>query len=426
MKKLSVDVFADKSRPEGGHAVIRLIGLERLPDSVTFRLKPVDSAQQGEGAWSAGDRHPLVTRMTAEGAELVIGPDIVENPVFLPGTLTAIEIQNCGVRGEFLWPRIPPLMRPKRRHLLGAKSAREMKNDIAEPIAFDEAFDASSEVAPAAAGRETTAIAGTSALDPSTPTLERHAAPIVDGEQLLSRPANDAGAPSTARKDSSMAFAPLPLGESTAAMPAAAKPMANAKIPEASSAGRRRFWPFVATIAAALVFGAIALPRLPPLVGLTSAAPSREGDLITLLSVGTTSPRGIKTRDRTAAELLEAADNLLHAPGGGNDKAEAAFMLRRYLASTLSEERTLLALTQLGSIYAEPDGARAPDYSRARQLWEIAATLGDPVAMCFLASLHEHGLGAAVNKPAALQWYLRAKDVGGCKRIDEAIARLRK
>ena len=124
--------------------------------------------------------------------------------------------------------------------------------------------------------------------------------------------------------------------------------------------------------------------------------------------------------------MLEAADHLLHAAGAGRDKAEAAFMLRRYLATTLGDERTLLVLTQLGSIYAEPDGARAPDYARARQLWEISATLGDPVAMCFLASLHEHGLGVAANKPAALQWYLRAKDVGGCQRIDESIARLRK
>ena len=40
MRKLSVEVHEDSGRPGGGHAVIRLLGLDTLPDSLTYRLKP--------------------------------------------------------------------------------------------------------------------------------------------------------------------------------------------------------------------------------------------------------------------------------------------------------------------------------------------------------------------------------------------------
>jgi hypothetical protein len=434
VRKLSVDVFADKSRPEGGHAVIRLNGLERLPDSLTFRLKPVDSAQQGDGGWPADDRHPLVTRLTAEGAELVVGPDIVENPIFLPGTLTAIEIQTCGVRGEFLWPRIPPLLRPKRRHLLGSNVTRDSKNEDIDTIVFNEAIDASSDVPPQQAADSGTNELGTTAAS-GTKAAGRQSIELVAGSALLlPSAATDIGS-ATRRLNGATDLAGAP-DSSTSASPrdstdtnAAANQDAKLDVVWSEKPPvvyRQRTWKWAAVSAAAVLFAAFSIPKLLEFAGASPAKASRESEFTALLSVGTTSPRGVRTRERSSAELLEAADTLLHAPGGSRDKAEAAFMLRRYLATTLSDERTLLALTQLGSIYAEPDGARAPDYPRARQLWEIAAVLGDPVAMCFLASLNEHGLGLAPNKPVALQWYLRAKDAGGCQRIDESIARLRK
>ena len=74
----------------------------------------------------------------------------------------------------------------------------------------------------------------------------------------------------------------------------------------------------------------------------------------------------------------------------------------------------------------EPGAGRRPDYVRAAGAWEMAATLGDPVAMCFLASLLEHGLGTAPDRPTALTWYLSAKAAGGCPGVDEAIGRLRR
>lgn len=428
MRKLSVDVYADKSRPEGGHAVIRLNGLDTIPDSLTFRLKPLDTAQQAESGWSADERQPLLSRLTAEGAELVIGPDIVENPIFLPGTLTAIEVPTCGVRGEFLWPRIPPLLRPKRRHLIGARATRDVKVEAEEPILFGEAVDASSDRVPEATRdaivpSESTKAGGNGNATPGAISL------VPGSEQLLAPPPSVAE-PNTAIEPAEASTATALRG--TRAGEAVMSPVVptNAKPDVVWSKRERATWSgrsvWLAGVAAAAAVAALGVYVIAGSFGRQAAAPGKDGDFISVLSVGTTSPRGTKTRDRTPVELIEAADNLLHAPVGTRDRAEAAFMLRRYLAATMSDERTLWALTQLGSVYAEPDGQRAPDYAKARQLWELSATLGDPVAMCFRAALHEHGLGEPASKQAALQWYLRAKDAGGCQRLDEAIARVRK
>ena len=413
MRMLSVDVYEDSSRLEGGHAVIRLNGVDTVPDSLTFRIKPVDSAQQGEGGWPNNDRLPLVTRLTPAGAELVVGPEIVESPHFLPGTLTAIEVIQLGVRGEFLWPRIPPLVRPKRRHLIGAKAPRDLKAQPGETVHFEEAHDASSALTP-------------SPVEPAA-VVERVLPPVE-----FDQPSIDFGefaqSPSLAANTTASLATALPReGDATIAAGEFSKPDV---VWSDSSRAEAPHWRRMAAVlggigllAAAAFY--LAAGRVGGPAAATSAA-GRESELVNVLSVGTTSPRGAKTKDRSLQALLEDADAMLHAPDGRRDTAEAAFLLRRYLMGALSEERTLRALTQLGSIYAEPDGNRSPDYARARMLWELAATLGDPIAMCFLASLHEHGLGLGTNKPAALQWYLRAKDAGSCTSADAAIARLRK
>lgn len=121
---------------------------------------------------------------------------------------------------------------------------------------------------------------------------------------------------------------------------------------------------------------------------------------------------------------LKEADQRLYGEGGG-DREKAKFWLRKSLAIRLGDPRTVWALTQLGSLYAAPDGG-APDYGAARQLWELAAANGDPVASCFLASLHEHGLGTPKNSARALELFRTAKAKGGCRDIDQSIARLSK
>ncbi len=82
-------------------------------------------------------------------------------------------------------------------------------------------------------------------------------------------------------------------------------------------------------------------------------------------------------------------------------------------------------LTQLGTAFA--DGTKRPaDYGRARQVWELASAFGDSVAMCFLGTLHENGLGTAADRRVALQWFECAKLAGGCPSVDESIARVKK
>ncbi len=143
-----------------------------------------------------------------------------------------------------------------------------------------------------------------------------------------------------------------------------------------------------------------------------------------LLQASAVSPRGVTIKENNADKLLRLANASLHAKGSARDVEEGAYWLKRYIAASLGEEQLLRALTQLGSAYAEPANGRA-DFLRARQLWEFASTFGDPVAMCFLGALHEHGLGVVIERKAALAWYTRAKLAGGCPQIEDAIARVK-
>jgi len=135
------------------------------------------------------------------------------------------------------------------------------------------------------------------------------------------------------------------------------------------------------------------------------------------------SPHGDEVRQVALTDAIGRAYRAINGGGAQRDIKEGAFWLRQYLARRLGDKKTLWALTQLGSTYARPADA-PPDYVIARHLWEIAAALGDPVASCFLGGLHETGLGVPVNKSEALAWYKRAQRLGGCRKLDEAIARV--
>lgn len=425
MRKLSIEVQEESGRLGGGHAVIRLMGLQSLPDNVTYRIRPVDTALHSEGqpAWVESDRQPLATRITTEGAELVVGPEIVENPAFMPGTLAVIEVAKCGVRGEFLWPRIAPLVRPKRRHLITVKPARSTLPEPLSDIVFGEATDASSHIEPLA----------------PLPTLEPETAPIADArtdasDAALFRMAEEPLTPAAAVVSGDVAAPPpteVPAQDASRAndtavvansapvspSPTAATPMR----PAARTWGRGQ----IAASLAGLVVVALGLnamsgnPNTPTAKGDAPAA-----TLATLLSGGKSSVPEADASGAALAKLLEDADLRLHGPASGRNKTEAAALLRRYLATTLADERTMWALTQLGSVYAEPAGANQPDYANARRLWELSGSLGDPVAMCFVAALHEHGLGVTADKATALGWYQQSKKAGGCRNIDAAIQRL--
>lgn len=422
MRKLTVEAFEDLSRPGGGHAVIRVLGLADVPDDLTFRLRPADgsSALDRPGNWPDGERRPLSTRVTPEGCELLVGPEIVESPHLLPGTLAVLDIPKCAVRAEFLWPSIHPIERPKRRHVVAARHLKDAQADVAEaqprsagaggePIAFVEATDASSDVPP----------------DGTT----------LDASEALWRKSLAELPPAAIAGPTRAAGTPMPVTD--AALPPHAAGHSAPRWSEEPETKRRRIGRTIqaALLAAAFVAGGTASAILPGQWAGTSptssqpidggAAP-RTGDLLALIEPARTSPQGFDAASAEPQRLLERADALLATPPAGPDLEEARYLLRRYLALSLAQPRTLWALTQLGSLYAEPGTGKRPDFVRAAGVWEVAATLGDPVAMCFLASLQEHGLGTTGDRQAALGWLLSAKAAGGCPGIDEAIGRLRR
>lgn len=420
MRKLSIEVQEESGRLGGGHAVIRLMGLQSLPDNVTYRIRPVDTALHAEGqtAWIESDRQPLATRITTEGAELVVGPEIVENPAFMPGTLAVIEVAKCGVRGEFLWPRIAPLVRPKRRHLIAVKAARNAPPETHADLVFGEATDASSYIEPLALLRSTeraTETATDTPADTSDAALFRKAeephvpdAAAVAGEAPAQTAAHPQPPPDAAAK----------VADFTPELP---KPQAEMPSPPSV----RTWGP--GRIAASLAGLVVLALGINAVTGSKGEAPKRDAPaatLATLLGGGKPAAPETDLSGPALSKLLEEADLRLHGPASDRNKTAAAALLRRYLATTLGDERTMWALTQLGSVYAEPTGSNQPDYANARRLWELSGSLGDPVAMCFVAALHEHGLGVTPDKATALDWYQQSKKAGGCRNIDAALQRL--
>jgi hypothetical protein len=307
---------------------------------------------------------------------------------------------------------------------------RETKATAEEPVAFEEAHDASSDLIPGAGGASlaaSTSISTEALLEIKPDSI------VLPSQSPTLRSIEQAEHP--ARQVADAIAAPTLRDTHGSEVPAAAEPLSQKSdkpdfVWTDASKHRSHRWRLpAALLSGAALLAGLLMYLLGP-TGKYQVGPIEtmqgESALASLLSVGTTSPGGTRTRDLAPPQLIERADALLHAPDGKRDRGEAAFMLKRYIAATLSEERTLWAITQLGSAYAEPGGPRTPDYARAKSLWELSGTLGDPVAMCFLAALHEHGLGTKAAKPIALQWYLRAKEAGGCPGVDDAIARVKK
>jgi hypothetical protein len=124
MKQITVEAYEDESRPQGGHAIILLHGLDVVSERPSFRLKPVDAAADARGTPRVRPMSPLAVRKTHQGVELLVGPEVVANPLLLSGTPVIIELPDAQVRGEFLWPSVRPLLQPRRRHVVVVKPRR--------------------------------------------------------------------------------------------------------------------------------------------------------------------------------------------------------------------------------------------------------------------------------------------------------------
>lgn len=193
-----------------------------------------------------------------------------------------------------------------------------------------------------------------------------------------------------------------------------------------------RMLPFLAgagaagiAIAAVLALLALRGGSQSQLGGFPADPVATRASLADTFTVGPQSPRGEIATDVDLPTALRLADYNLHGVDRPIDRAEAEFWLKKAMSLTASHAQIRWAMTQLGTLAAEPVTG-TPDYEKARLLWEIAAANGDPVAMCFLGTLAEHGLGMVADKAKALEHFKRAKAAGGCLNSDEAITRLSK
>lgn len=185
-----------------------------------------------------------------------------------------------------------------------------------------------------------------------------------------------------------------------------------------------------ATIAALQPGAAPQAPKVSVAAASKQSGPLDLNELASSFSAGAISPRGTSAAASTTSDALVAANRSLYGiDGAATDREEAAFWLRTALARQMQGPGITWALTQLGTYYASPAAGQKPNYDKARLLWELAAAQSDPVANCFLAQLHEFGLGVTPDRKTALTHYQTAKSLGGtaevgCKGLDQALARL--
>ena len=505
MKLIEVVAVEDRSRAEGGHAVILLRGVEHAKPGVTFSLKQIAEERDGDEETEtplAGltDLRALEVTMTADGMALSVGPEIAESALFVPGAAVEITLPELGVRGEFLWPAITPHVRPKRRNIMIRRTAAD---SLPRPAAANEgsAVAEPEAIVPASAPAVATSAivpevelvpASVTPLDlapavlaePSTvppepqpqpaarrPIVLRSSLPRRPVAEPVARLADDegpagviAGQPAGDVRVAAVAVSmpdtssSAPAKETAApAAPAAATEQeelrgsparsnlnTEASVPPSPERGGRTIstGSAVALAAATLLAGQVIAFRALNLsvvprqtVGTVDTAPSvaavatpkaepapapkqvpappspPQRSVYEVIWAGPQSPRGVAAADVSPAKALQLAHALLHGNDSERDPEEAAYWLKHYLASASGGDPIRIALTQLGSAYAQPvQGQR--DFASARIVWELSSALGDPVAMCFIGAMHEHGLGIYQSSRIAKAWYDRAADLG--------------
>lgn len=423
-----------------GRAAIRVRGLDSLPADPTFRIDPVDPAlaEGGDVEWPSGPRRPTAVLATDDGIDLVLGPDVLESPLLLPGTPVEVSLIDVPAAAHIVWPAIATRTR-RRRPVIVTDDLLQAERTAAEQKRRDAAAALAAATARAAEAETRT---GTTAGRRARATKRPGPRLVADN---AAAPGVTFGGPETVGRADMPAEPARPLqpfvlpAEAEASRALVAGPPAEtlpAPVFRTETPSPRRVRQIAAfggglAVAAALVFAAVQMrvidvhaPGAPASDAALTAA--RTGS--TLRAVLATS--GISPRGRTATGVdgpaaLRLADRFLHGDGEvTRDQGEASFWLRHALSQSLDQESMKWALTQLGTIYAAPEGLE-PDYPKARMLWDVAAGLGDPVALCFNASLYEHGLGVPRHKALARALYERARNAGGCAGLDEALARTR-
>lgn len=472
MSEITIEIVEDRDHPEGGHAVIRLNGLWLLPANVTYRIDPDgDNDAEPPADWPRGDHSPLATRLTPHGVEIVAGPEVVDAPALVPGTRVAISIPAAFVRVETLWPDLP-LSKPDasaQGSLTAAELAAELeaaaearrKGEEADEPPRDIELTPVAEVR--AEGDREQAVNGVERY-PRETERDAHLSALIprEGRAGFIPPEPPGGGASEALPPSAGTNAPIPYpvlvkgaaghprplhAQETVVPPATAiaaiAPVAaeprqqKALVPVAKSLApppRRSLSIGVPFFLGVLIATALTTlvatkqigpwPALPLFAESAPAAPDLSPNLSDLLSIAATSPQGRDALDVDLQTALKLADESLHKGTGMSDRTEASFWLKKALALSVGTPQLTWTLTQLGTLYAQPASGVA-DFGKARLLWEMAASGGDAVALCFLGVLHENGLGVPKSRRDALSYFEKAKAHGGCRDVDAAIARVR-
>jgi TPR repeat protein len=462
MTSIYVDVV-ETGAADSGHTAIRISGLSSLPADPTFRIDPIDEAltDTSDVDWPAGPRRPQAVVAHDGAFDLVLGPDVLESPLLLPGTPVVISVTDTAIVKELIWPSIPTRKRRKRRPVIVTEALREAERRtheakrVSETAAASTASMLAKAEATAAAGAAAAAFGGAGSFRPNGLDRARRSveAPSVTvdadttGNGLSGFNRSKVGNGSAAGDTTSAAerlteparLVPKVEGAATpsAGLPAKGQSTALAPMPTAPArpvgVGRQVGAFFGGMAAAALmVLGLVQMrllqwqPATAATVSMPDAALSAARNASTLRAILATSgisPRGKPAVGVDGQQALALADTYLHGSANApRDQGEASFWLRHALTQAIDQDGMRWALTQLGSIFAAPEGFE-PDFTKARMLWEVAGGLGDPVALCFNASLYEHGLGVPKHKDLARALYERARSAGGCSGNDDAISR---
>lgn len=445
MAALKIEIVPDSGHPEGGHAIIRLVGLSTVPKDAAFRIDPLEATPgkvMGPG-WPVGSREPSDVRMTESGVELRIGPEVVDLPELRPGTPVLVSVPAVGLATQMRWPALSSSPRPIANAETPTKGDDEPLPDtiVALPPKVAPKRDAAglaelTRKVPRDVGAEPATTASASASNTEPEGAKREPVPAEEPIEM---------ATALRREEVSRALAGLrkpfyPAGVTTKAIVHVPQPEPEPEVEEEAPPPRpRRFGRLaqaglgVALVAAALVLAwpeierRVAGPEIdaPPEVVAMISEPYARPDLAAVLRPEMLSPRGESSEAVDREGALLRANAYLHGIDRPVDKAEAAFWLRTAIARDHADPQLRWALTQLGSFYALATPDHTPDYGTAALLWEMAGASGDPVAMCFLGRLQEFGLGQKADKAKARATYESAQRLGGCDGLDAALERVR-
>lgn len=413
MSDVHVEVLPDPAALNGGRAVVRLIGIFYLPGDVTYRIEPTDNRidANADPGWPGGDRRPNATRLTRDGIDLLIGPDVVEARRLAPGTLVRITIPAAAIDMELRWPDIPrqtnrsktkllPPPLPARKRPATGHADGTAHTSTPDQRTDDTATNWGDKPSPQDGARNLSAGAGPKGQSGTGPE------PGKEPTQKAEPPQKAEPAPLTPAMPRYLERA-MTQQPKRPATPGLVKPFLIGLVIAAaiSAAGWIGFQNEIARYVRALAEARLAG---------TSAAPSSPRPALFELFAEpeSTSPRGRSAQNVSRTDALAIADTHLRA--NPPDRAEARFWLRTAMSRALGDAKMTWALTQLGTLYAAGIEGAAPDYARARTFWEIAGAHGDPVALCFLGLLHEKGLGVRPAPTHAQALYAQAEKRGGC------------